>query len=521
VTPHADFDLAVIGGGVNGCGIARDAAGRGARVVLFEKGDLASATSSASTKLIHGGLRYLEFYKFRLVREALSERAVLWRISPHLTHPLRFVLPHHEGLRPRWMLRIGLFLYDHLGARGGLKAAQALDLSKDVTGKPLKSKYKRGFAYSDCQTDDARLVVLNAMDAKARGADIRVRTTVTAAAREGALWRIASRDERGVETIVTARVLVNATGPWVNDTLDLAHTDKPSGVRLVQGSHIVTRKLYDHDRAYIFQNADQRIVFAIPWQGEFTMIGTTDRDWKASPEKIEASPEEIAYLCQAVDDYFERPVTPNDVVWAWSGVRALVDDGASEAREATRDYVLSLDAPEGQAAALSVYGGKITTYRRLAEAALKKLRPHLPAAAKPSWTGKTPLPGGDFPRNGFAVLVGEILERHPFLTPAHAHRLARSYGTRAFALLEGVEGTNDLGEVFCTDLTAREVEYLMDHEWARTAEDVLLRRSKLNLHATAEDAARLEAYMAGRLRAGREAEDGEGIRLMELGQANG
>jgi len=498
VTDAAQFDLAIIGGGVNGCGIARDATGRGARVVLFEQGDLAGATSSASTKLIHGGLRYLEQYEFRLVHEALAERTVLWRISPHLTHPLRFVLPHHAGLRPRWMLRLGLFIYDHLGGRGGLEGAESLDLTRDEVGKPLKSQYKRGFAYTDCQTDDARLVVSNAMDARARGADIRVRTRVQHAKRDGGLWRLTVEDEAGAVSTVTARALVNATGPWVNDTLELAAAGKPSGVRLVQGSHIVTKKLYDHDRAYIFQNADHRIVFAIPWQGEFTMIGTTDRDWTASPEKIEASPEEIAYLCKAVDEYFERSVTPDDVVWAWSGVRALADDGASEAREATRDYVLSLDAPAGEAALLSVYGGKITTYRRLAEAALKKLRPHLPAASKPSWTGKAVLPGGDFPRDGIEAVIGQVLERHAFLKPDHARRLVRSYGTRAFAVLHGALGTNDLGEVFCADLTAREVDYLMDQEWALTAEDVLFRRSKLNLHASAADAARLEAYMTAR-----------------------
>jgi glycerol-3-phosphate dehydrogenase len=499
VNAPVDFDLAIIGGGVNGCGVARDAAGRGASVVLFEKGDLAGATSSASTKLIHGGLRYLEQYEFRLVHEALAERSVLWRISPHLTHPLRFVLPHHDGLRPRWMLRLGLFIYDHLGGRGGLKAAETLDLTQDISGKPLKSKYKRGFAYTDCQTDDARLVVLNAMDAQARGADIRVRTRVVCAARGADRWTLTGEDSSGVQTTITARVLVNATGPWVNDTLDLAKTEEPSGVRLVQGSHIVTKKLYDHDRAYIFQNADHRVVFAIPWQGEFTMIGTTDRDWTASPEKIEASNEEIAYLCAAVDEYFKKSVTPSDVVWAWSGVRALVDDGASEAREATRDYVLSLDAADGLAPVLSVYGGKITTYRRLAEAALKKLRPHLPAASKQCWTAKTALPGGDFPRDGFEVLVGEVMERHAFLAPDHARRLARSYGTRAFAVLQGVQGMNDLGEVLVHDLTAREVDYLMDQEWARTAEDVLFRRSKLNLHATTDDVGRLEAYMMGRL----------------------
>jgi glycerol-3-phosphate dehydrogenase len=498
VTETPLFDLAIIGGGVNGCGIARDAAGRGAKVILFEKGDLAGATSSASTKLIHGGLRYLEQYEFRLVHEALAERTVIWKISPHLTRPLRFVLPHHDGLRPRWMLRLGLFLYDHLGGRGGLKAAEALDLAKDDVGKPLKAKYKRGFAYTDCQTDDARLVVLNAMDAQARGADIRVRTRVTEAKRGGSLWRITAEDETGARVAVTAKALVNATGPWVNDTLDLAKTEHPSGVRLVQGSHIVTKKLYDHDRAYIFQNADGRIVFAIPWQGDFTMIGTTDRDWTSSPEKIEASPDEIAYLCQSASEYFEQPVTPAQVVWVWSGVRALVDDGAGEAREATRDYVLSLDAPSGQAAVLSVYGGKITTYRRLAEAALKKLRPHLAAASKPSWTGKEPLPGGDFPRTGVDVLIGELMEQYPFLSPKHAQRLVHSYGTRAFTLLDGALAADDLGETLCADLTAREVEYLMDREWARTAEDVLYRRSKLNLRTSSEDETRLDAYMTTR-----------------------
>ncbi len=497
--PPSDFDLAIVGGGINGCGVARDAAGRGAKVVLFEKGDLAGATSSASTKLIHGGLRYLEQYEFRLVHEALAERGVLWRISPHLTHPIRFVLPHHEGLRPRWMLRLGLFIYDHLGGRGGLQPAESLDLTADEVGKPLKRKYKHGFAYTDCQTDDARLVVLNAMDAHARGADIRVGARVIAAQREGGVWRITSEDMAGVRTTVTAKALVNATGPWVNDTLDIAGAAKPSGVRLVQGSHIVTKKLYDHDRAYIFQNGDGRIVFTIPWQGDFTMIGTTDRDWKAAPEKIEASAEEIAYLCAAVDEYFERAVTPADVVWAWSGVRALVDDGASDAQEATRDYVLSLDAPGGEAPVLSVYGGKITTYRRLAEAALKKLAPHLPAVGGPSWTGKAALPGGDFPRGGVEVLIGELMEQYPFLAPAHARRLVRSYGTRAFAWLDGATAAEDLGEVLLADLTAREVNYLMDKEWARTAQDVLYRRSKLNLRASAEDEARLAAYIAKRL----------------------
>lgn len=498
MTDSPDFDLAVIGGGVNGCGIARDAAGRGARVVLFEKGDLAGATSSASTKLIHGGLRYLEQYKFRLVREALEERAVLWRLAPHLTHPLRFVLPHHAGLRPRWMLRLGLFLYDNLGFRGGLEGARAVDLTQSPFGAPLKSQYRKGFSYYDCQTDDARLVVLNAMDARARGADIRVREAVVSATRTADRWIISSKTAVGEERSLTARVLVNASGPWVNDTLNLAKTAQPSGVRLVQGSHIVTRKLYAHDSAYIFQNRDGRIVFVIPWEDRFTMIGTTDRDWTLSPETIEATPEEIAYLCGAVNEYLDTQLVPADVVWTWSGVRALVDDGASAAQEATRDYVLTLDAEADRAPILSVYGGKITTYRRLGEAALKKLQPHLPVLGRPSWTASSPLPGGDFAKDGLDALTQSLRDQHPYLSPAHAARLARTYGTCAFVLLQGAGNMEALGERFCSDLTARELDYLADHEWAETAEDVLLRRTKLILLATEDDKDRIDAYLRAR-----------------------
>ena len=344
------FDIAVIGGGVNGCGVARDAAGRGLKVVLFEQGDLASATSSASTKLIHGGLRYLEQYEFKLVREALKEREVLATIAPFLVHPIRFVLPHHKGLRPRWMLRLGLFLYDHLGGSKRFEKAKAVDLRQDPVGAPLKPQYRHAFAYTDCQTDDARLVTLNAMDARDRGADIRVRTRVTNVERGADGWTLSSQDEAGHTCQTRARVLVNASGPWVNATLGIAHQTPPSGVRLVQGSHITTRKLYDHDEAYIFQNGDGRIVFAIPYQDEFTLIGTTDRDWTAGPGPVEASAEEVEYLCAAVSEYFARPVTPDQVVWTYSGVRALVDNGSGKAQETTRDYVLSLDAPGGRRA---------------------------------------------------------------------------------------------------------------------------------------------------------------------------
>ncbi len=495
MTTPAPFDLAVIGGGVNGCGIARDAAGRGASVILFEMGDLASATSSASTKLIHGGLRYLEQYEFRLVHEALSERAVLAEIAPHIVHPLRFVLPHHKGLRPRWMLRIGLFLYDHLGRRGGLKSAESLDLTKGPIGAPLKPEFHHGFAYSDCWTDDARMVTLNAMSARELGAEIRVRTRVIEARRENGVWRIESEGAGGAPNTVFARALANATGPWVNDTLGLAAAKPPHGVRLVQGSHIVTRKLFDHDQAYIFQNGDGRVIFAIPYQGEFTLIGTTDQDWTGPLDRITASEEEIAYLCSAVSEYFEAPVRPDQVVWSYSGVRALADEGKAAAQQASRDYVLTLDVAQGDAPLLSVYGGKITTYRRLAESAMEKLKPHLAAARKPAWTGTRPLPGGDLGEGGVAGLMATLASAHPWLESALLRRLALSYGSQTAALLGDSGSMDDLGEVFSGDLTVREVDYLIAEEWAQTAEDILWRRSKIGLRASAEQTARLEAYM--------------------------
>ena len=496
MTTPTPFDMAIIGGGVNGCGIARDAAGRGASVVLFEKGDLASATSSASTKLIHGGLRYLEQYEFRLVHEALSERAVLAAIAPHMVTPLRFILPHHKGLRPRWMLRIGLFLYDHLGKRGGLKGTESIDLTTDPVGAPLKDEFRHGFAYSDCWTDDARMVTLNAMSARELGTDIRVRTLVTKARREGGLWRIESEGPDGAAETIFARTLVNATGPWVNDTLGLAAAKPPHGVRLVQGSHIVTEKLFDHDKAYIFQNGDGRVIFAIPYQNEFTLIGTTDQDWTQPLDRITASDEEIAYLCAAASEYFKAPVTPDQVVWSYSGVRALADEGKEAAQQASRDYVLTLDAPAGQAALLSVYGGKITTYRRLAESALEKLSPHLAAARRPKWTGTKPLPGGDLGAGGAEGLLADLGSEYKDLPASLLHRLAFSYGARARTLLSPTRQMADLGEVFAADLSEREVDFLVAEEWAQTAEDILWRRSKIGLHASPEQTARLEAYLA-------------------------
>ena len=367
--------------------------------------------------------------------------------------PLRFILPHHKGLRPRWMLRIGLFLYDHLGKRGGLKGTESIDLTNDPVGAPLKDEFHHGFAYSDCWTDDARMVTLNAMSARDLGADIRVRTRVTEARREGGLWRIESEGPNGAAPTLFAHTLVNATGPWVNDTLGLAAAKPPHGVRLVQGSHIVTTKLFDHDKAYIFQNGDGRVIFAIPYQNEFTLIGTTDQDWTGPLDRITASADEIAYLCAAVSEYFKAPVTPDQVVWSYSGVRALADEGKAAAQQASRDYVLTLDAPSGQAPLLSVYGGKITTYRRLAESAMEKLKSHLAAARKPKWTGSKPLPGGNLGEGGVPELMSGLTAQYPDLPRALIRRLAFSYGSRTRSLLGEARWMADLGEVFAVNLT--------------------------------------------------------------------
>ena len=495
------FDLAIIGGGINGCGIARDAAGQGRSVFLCEQDDLASATSSASTKLIHGGLRYLEHYEFRLVREALQEREVLWRMAPHIIRPLRFVLPHHEGLRPAWLLRLGLFLYDHLGGRSLLPGTRSVWLRQDPAGVPLKASYRLGFEYSDCWVEDARLVVLNAMDAAARGAVIRTRTRCLSAVRENGLWSVTLEDRwTGQRSHIRARTLVNAAGPWVARFISEAvQAPTPARVRLVQGSHIVVRKLFDHERCYIFQNADGRIVFAIPFERDFTLVGTTDRDYAGDPAAPAVSSEEVSYLCAAVSGYFNQRIMPADIVWSYSGVRPLYDDGASDAQAVTRDYVLNLDAPEGQPVLLNVFGGKITTYRRLAEAAMARLAPHLPGnAANDRWTEDAALPGGDFPVTGFDTLAAALGAEHPYLTPEHVRRLARAYGTRAGQLLEGSRKATDLGKRFGADLTEREVVYLMDREWAVTAADVVWRRSKLGLRLTREEAASLDTWMAAR-----------------------
>jgi glycerol-3-phosphate dehydrogenase len=496
--PEPTFDIAIIGGGVNGCGIARDAAGRGWSVYLCEKADLASSTSSASTKLIHGGLRYLEHFEFRLVREALIEREVLWRIAPHIVWPLRFVLPHHRDLRPAWMLRVGLFLYDHLGGRRLLPPTRTLRLRNDAAGEPLKPQYTRGFEYSDCWAEDARLVVLNARDAADRGAVIATRTRCISGDREGGLWTLTVRDERGgLTTKIRARALVNAAGPWVNEVLrSTLKTPPPAAVRLVKGSHIIVARLFRHDRCYILQNKDRRVFFVMPFERDYTLIGTTDLDYSGDLDAVQASPEEIAYLCDAASSYFRAPVTADQVLWSYSGVRPLYDDGASEAQEATRDYVLKLDSSHESPALLSIFGGKITTYRRLAEGALAILSRRLSPARKPAgWTGEEPLPGGDFSTDGFETLVNSTAARYPFLAAETVRRLVRAHGTRAEMLLGGAKTSSDLGRTFGADLTEAEVVYLARNEWAMSAADIVWRRSKLGLRMSAGEIQYLDAYL--------------------------
>ncbi len=508
-------DLFIIGGGINGCGIARDAVGRGLSVTLAEKGDLAQGTSSASTKLFHGGLRYLEYFEFHLVREALEERETLLVAMPHISWPMRFVLPYHpdmrfegdtptgrllsfvlpwmKGRRPAWLIRLGLFLYDTLGGRKILPATRSLDLATDPAGRALQPKFRKAYEYSDCWVQDSRLVALNARDAAIRGAQVLVQSRVTSATREGDLWRIEVTGPQGASTH-HARALVNAGGPWVEDVLrNVAHSTSREGVRLVRGSHIVTRRLYDHDRCYFFQGTDGRIIFAIPYEQDFTLIGTTDADHQGAPEDARCTEAERDYLCAFASGYFARPVTAADVVWSYSGVRPLYNDGASSATAATREYVLSLDAGEG-APLLNVFGGKITTYRRLAENALSKLAPYFPQA-KGNWTARVPLPGGDFPQDGVAALIAGLKTRYPFLSDGWATRLVRAYGSEAGTVLDGATRLEALGRDFGGTLTEAEVRWLMTHEFATRAADVVWRRSKLGLRMTAEEIAALDAFM--------------------------
>ena len=501
----SDYDLAIIGGGINGCGIARDAAGRGWRVFLCDKADLGSGTSSASTKLIHGGLRYLEHYEFRLVREALMEREVLWSIAPHIIWPLRFVLPHHRKLRPAWLLRLGLLVYDHLGGRRRLPPTRTLNLRTDPAGVPLKPEFTRGFAYSDCWVEDSRLVVLNARDAAENGATIAPRTACVSAERLDQRWAVTLHDaSTNQRRVIRAKALINAAGPWAAEVAgSVIRANAPTAVRLVQGCHVVVRRLYDHEACYILQNADGRVFFLIPYERDFTLIGTTDQDFTGDPADVRASAADIAYLCNSASAYLRKPVTPDMVVWSYSGVRSLYDDGSSAPQQATRDYVLKLDAPPDAPALLSVFGGKITTYRRLAEASLAMLQPHLPARSgrAAGWTGREPLPGGDFAVDGFDQQVAAAAARFDFVPEPTVRRLVRAYGTRIHQLIGDATCYADLGRVFGADLTEAELRYLVNAEWARTAADVVWRRSKLGLRLSADQIAVIEDAMRQMVRA--------------------
>ena len=510
-------DLLIIGGGINGCGIARDAAGRGLSVVLAEQGDLASATSSASTKLFHGGLRYLEYFEFRLVREALIERETLLRAMPHISWPMRFVLPYHasmrfegatptsrllnivmpwmKGRRPTWLIRLGLFLYDHLGGRKILPPTQVVDLRTAVEGKPLHSKFETAYEYSDCWVEDARLVTLNARDAVDRGARVLTRTKVIAADRLADHWVVTLEDvETGEYRTERARMLINAAGPWVGNVIaNTLRRNSRDRVRLVRGSHIVTKCLYDHDKCYFFQGTDGRIIFAIPYETDFTLIGTTDAEHHDVSEKPLCTEEERDYLIRFANGYFKHQLTADDVVWTYSGVRPLYDDGSSSATAATRDYTLKLDATGG-APILDIFGGKITTYRRLAEAAMAKVKGYIPYL-KPDWTAGVPLPGGDFPVDGVDNLIVEAKIQFPFLDDRLIRRLVRGYGTDLWAILGQARSIEELGQYFGATLYEAEVNWLMEHEFAREAEDILWRRTKLGLRFEDAEVEVLDAWM--------------------------
>jgi glycerol-3-phosphate dehydrogenase len=493
-----NFDLLVVGGGINGIGIARDAAGRGLSVLVVEKDDLASHTSSHSSKLIHGGLRYLEQYEFRLVAEALAEREVLLSIAAHLVAPMRFVMPHVPELRPRWMIRTGLFLYDHLGRRTKLPGSHGVSLAEPPYNAGLKNSLRNGFVYSDCRVDDARLVVANALDAQRLGARILTRTVCMAARRKDGDWVAQVKGADGVTTEVQARAVVNAAGPWVKEVLN-GHLHQPSrdNVRLVKGSHIVVPKVYEGDHAFILQNDDKRVVFMIPYEGKFTLIGTTDIHVQGDPDDPQASEEEVVYLCRAVNRYLAMPIAPGDVAWRYAGIRPLYDDGTSDPSAVTRDYTLRVDDDQGAMAVLSVFGGKITTYRRLAEHALEKLAPYFPGL-KPAWTDKSPLPGSDFGGGSAHAAFERLRGQYPQIPAEDLQALFRRHGTLAAQVLGNAITVADLGEHFGATLHEREACYLIEREWARTAEDILWRRTKAGLHLTSPQKARVAQWVAAR-----------------------
>jgi glycerol-3-phosphate dehydrogenase len=486
----ATTDLLVIGGGINGAGIARDAAGRGLSVILCEKDDLAQGTSSRSGKLVHGGLRYLEYYEFRLVREALIEREVLLRAAPHIIWPMRFVLPHSSDDRPAWLVRLGLFLYDHLGGRKRLPGTRALDLRRDPEGAPLLPRYTKGFEYSDCWVDDARLVVLNALDAAERGATVLTRTACTSARREGDLWRAELTDTRtGARRVVMARALVNAGGPWVNDIIGrVTGTNSTRHVRLVKGSHIIVPKFWEGAQAYLVQNRDKRVIFINPYEDDKALIGTTDIPYDGAAEKVRADEAEITYLIEAVNRYFTQGLRREDVLESFSGVRPLYDDGAGNPSAVTRDYVFDLDE-RGGAPILNIFGGKITTFRKLAEHALQRLAPRFPAMTG-DWTAKGVLPGGDLPRGDVAAFMADLAQAYPWLPRDLARHYTRLYGTRTRALIGPRTSLAEMGRRFGPLFYEAEARYLAQHEWAESAEDILWRRTKHRLRMTeAEQAA--------------------------------
>ncbi len=493
------FDVLVVGGGINGTGIARDLAGRGLSVLLCEKDDLAAHTSSSSTKLIHGGLRYLEYYEFSLVKKALAEREVLLRSAPHIMWPLRFVMPHDPGMRPVWMVRAGLFLYDHLARREVLPGSRTVDLRRHVAGAPLKRGFSKGFVYSDGWVDDARLVVLCALDAQERGATVLTGWACVDAKRSAKSWRVTLQSTIGETREVTARALVNAAGPWAAQFLvDCAHAPRDRALRLVKGSHIVVKKLFDHDHAYIFQNPDKRIIFAIPYESDFTLIGTTDVEHHGAIGAARIDEAEIAYLCAQASRYFEKPVRPADVIWSYSGVRPLLDDESGDPSAVTRDYALELDASANAAPLLSVWGGKITTFRKLGEEAADLLAEPL-GTSRGAWTHGAHLPGGDLsawigpakrPDTDFTRFVQALALRYPELPVALCWRLARCYGSRVEILLD----QGQLGAEVAPGLHEAELNYLHRHEWARSAEDVLWRRTKLGLHMSEAERKNVAAW---------------------------
>lgn len=491
------IDLMIIGGGINGTGIARDAAGRGLSVTLCEQDDLASATSSASSKLIHGGLRYLEHYAFRLVREALSERETLLRNAPHIIRPLQFVLPHDTNTRPAWLVRAGLFLYDYLGNRGRLPGSSAIDLRSAPEGAPFCAEFRRGFTYADCWVDDARLVVLNARDAADRGAQILTRTRCLGARRESDYWVVSMRDQKtGDEAEIHARILVNASGPWADPVYQSVTGGRHApALRLVKGSHIVVDRRYDGNHAYILQNSDGRVVFALPFEGRFTLIGTTESFFDGDPSEVRINDDETIYLCDAFNRFFTAPLSPTDVVWSYAGVRPLYGNDPEDPSKLSRDYTLDLNRGNGrEVPLLSVLGGKITTYRRLAEHAMAMLASYVPQASG-AWTAAAPLPGGDIPDGNLERFAEGLRRDRPWLAIDLADRLARSYGTRAKTLLGDADSAADLGYAFGAGLYEREVAYLARNEWAETAEDILWRRSKLGLHVPASAQAELEQWL--------------------------